>query len=67
MHRNLLFDVGVYRMKRIFACSDWHKIVILYCVQFYVMPHTAHRPSLLQQAAAAEYTSRAEVHVESFF
>ena len=32
-----------------------------------VMPHTAHRPSLLQEAAAAEYASRAAVYVESFF
>ena len=28
------------------------------------MPHTAHRSSLLQEAAAAEYASRAAIHVE---
>ena len=29
------------------------------------MTHTAHRPSLLQEAASAEYASRAAVHVDS--
>ena len=29
------------------------------------MPHTARRPSLLQEAAAAEYASHAAIHVES--
>ena len=53
----------------IFACFDCHKIVILFFhVTLKVMPHTADRPSLLHQSAvAAEYASRAAVHVESYF
>ena len=49
----------------IFACSDWHKIVILFLnVILKGMPHTAHRP--LQEAAAAEDASRAAVQVLSY-
>ena len=57
----------------IFCCSDWHKNRYYYIVSaplhviLKVMPHIAHRGSLLKEAEAAdsEDAPRAAVHVES--
>ena len=52
----------------IFSCSDWHKVVLLYVI-LKVMPHNAHRRSLLSAARSSSsrrHLARSStVHVES--
>ena len=60
--KEMPFQAGVFWVRRIFWCSDWHEIVILFSAPFdaglNVMPHTASRRSLLSAVRSSSSRRR---------